>query len=734
MNDERRTGIFGDWRKIAIIFGIALVVRLVYLIAASSGVFFDNPTGDPAFYDLWAKSILNDSLFPDTTFYRAPLYPYFVSILYAISGSSKLFVGIIQIILGSMSCALVYLIARRFTSEKASLAAGIIASLYGVFIYLDTELVPNTLAAFLFLSGIFILTLTRQESPLRPYLLSGILIGLASTAQPSMIVFGFVALFWFVFGFKGRASRKLSRWGMMLAGMALAIMPVTLHNAFRSGDFILISSNLGTSFLAGNNIKSDGKSAQLPGQSAEVMWDYDAAKNLAESISGEELSPAGVSAFYLKQAWTFIEASPKEAFGLIAKRKYMAMNGYEISSDRPFYFQSKSSWLLSTLTWDRIISFPMGLLIPLFVIGIISTLSSWKKQSLLYCFFVSAFIWPAMFYVNIQTRAPMAFPIIIFASVGLFAVIRFIKEKEFPRLATAIVVGLIVLFVSNYDFVDVKERPDRAYLQIGLMYWNKGDLTEAEKAFQAGLTINPDSPLLLNNLGNIYYKKRIYPEAEKKYRRALLLDEYYMDARKNLIRLYERGEREDMLPRSYLEFLDHFPNSEWGLFRMAEYYVERLQNDSALVYYAKLLALNPDNPDARFATASIYAKTGRPDEARQIYEEMLQIYPEEPKLHLNLGLAFLKLGKTIQAEDEFNTALYYDSVNTYAIYNIARMLESRGDTATATSMFLRIMTIDPGFFENSQEILDSLIAGTRYYDQLDQDTIPTDKSAIPEDE
>gem|GEM_PF-3244062 len=734
MNDERRIGIFGDWRKLAIIFGIALVVRLIHLIAASSGVFFDNLTGDPTFYDLWAKSILNDSLFPDTAFYRAPLYPYFVSILYAISGSSRLFVGIIQIILGSMSCALVYLIARRFASDKVSLVAGIIASIYGVFIYLDSELVPNTLTAFLLLGGIFILTLTRQKSPLRPYLLSGILIGLASTAHPSTILFGLMALLWFVLGFKGRVSRRLARWAMLLVGMAIAIMPVTLHNAFRSGDFILISSNLGTDFLAGNNIRSDGKSAKLPGQSSEIMWNYDSAKNLAERISGEELSPAGVSAFYLKQALTFIEASPKEAFGLIVKRKYMTINGYEISSDRPFYFYSKSSWLLSVLTWDRVISFPMGLLIPLFIVGVISTLSRWNKQILLYCFLISAFIWPALFYVNIQTRAPVAFPIIILASIGLFAIIRFIREKEFPRLASAVVVGLIVLFVSNYDLVDVKERPDQAYLQVGLMHWNQGNLAEAEKAFQAGLAINPDSPLLLNNLGNIYYKKRIYPEAEKKYRRALLLDEYYVDARKNLIRLYERGEREDMLLRSYSEFLDYFPNSKWGLFRMADYYVERFQNDSALVYYEKLLSLNPENPDARFATASIYAKTGRADEARRIYEEMLQIYPEEPKLHLNLGLAFLQLGKTIQAEDEFNTALYYDSSNTFAIYNIARMLESRGDTATATSMFLRILTIDPDFYENSQDILDSLIAGTRYYEQSDQDTIPIDTSAIPEDD
>ncbi len=723
MKQEKPLALFGDWRKIAIIFAVALIVRLIHLIAMSSGTAPDALGGDPAFYDSWARSILEGNIFPDTAFYRAPLYPYFVSVLYAISGGSVFFVGLVQMILGSISCVLAYVISRRFFAEKASLVAGLVMSLYGVLIHLDTELLPTTLAIFLLLLGVFVLSVVKRKSPLRPYFIAGLFVGLASLAQTSLILFGLLAIFWLIFGFRTRTSWKLARWGVLLAGMAVVISPVTVHNVLRSGDFILISSDNGINLFAGNNVESDGSTAHLPGQNPAVMYDSKMAQDLAESVAGERLSPAGVSAFFAEQALMFFENFPRKAVGLLAKRSYMLLNGYEISDNLTFYFNTRSSWLLTLLTWDRILSFPMGLIIPLFVVGVILTAGNWRKHVLLYVFVLSAFIWPAVFFVNIQTRAAFVIPVIMIASAGLLGVIRLMMEKKYRRFAQGIAVFLIVLFVSNCDLVELKERGDVTYLKIGSMHWNRGDYVEAEKAFNAGLAVNPDSPQLLNNLGNVYFKRKIYEEAERKYRRALAIDPGFIDARKNLIRSYETRGRIDALYPMYTEFLHYFPNSKWCLYRIADYFVEQLQNDSALVYYERLLSIDPNDPDARFGLASVYTKMGRAEEARTIYEDMLRIYPEEPRLHLNLGLTYLQLGMDLRAEEEFGTVLFYDSSNTFALYNIARMLEARGDTAVATSVFLRIMTIDPDFFENSGAILDSFNSAAKQYDTVNQDSL-----------
>jgi tetratricopeptide (TPR) repeat protein len=501
--------------------------------------------------------------------------------------------------------------------------------------------------------------------------------------------------------------------------MAIAILPVTLHNGYHSGDLILISSNCGISFLAGNNYNSDGKSAIPPGENPEIIRDPEVARQVAERIAGKSLSPAEVSSFYLNQGLHLLEDSPKTAVGLIAKRAIMAANGYEIQTERPFYETTTSSWLLSILTWDRVISFPMGILIPIFIVGLIATFGSWRKLVLFYSFLLSTAAWPLLFYVNVETRAYLAIGIIVFASTGIVKIIKYAREKQLPGFSGALVVAVVFLFVSNYDLIEIKGQPELPYLQRGIAYWDEGNYDAAQEEFLEGLEHNPDSPLLLNNLANVYYKKRIYKEAEKKYRRALMLQPDYLDARKNLVRLYERWEREDMLYHAYSEFLEYFPNSEWGLFRMGEYFVEQLQDDSALVIYEKLVALDPENPDARFALANLYIKKGRADEARVIYEDMMQVYPDDLRIHLNLGLAYVHLGKNLQAEDEFTYVLSEDSTNTFALYNMARLLESRGDSGVATSLFLKILAVDPDFYENSEEIYDSLIAGSGRYQQRD---------------
>ena len=154
--------------------------------------------------------------------------------------------------------------------------------------------------------------------------------------------------------------------------------------------------------FAGNNVQSDGKTARLPGWNPEVMRDQDKARDLAESIAGEKLSPAGMSAFFAGQAWLFVESFPRKAFGIFLKRIYMLLSGYEISEDISFYFGPKYSWLLSVLAWRNAVSFPMGILIPLFAAGVVLTSGNRRKHLLIYVLLLSTVIWPALFFVNIE--------------------------------------------------------------------------------------------------------------------------------------------------------------------------------------------------------------------------------------------------------------------------------------------------------------------------------------------
>jgi len=709
VKDSEKMNLVGDWKKIGIIFGVAFIARLIYLIEIQSAPFIEHLTADPAFYDAWARSILSERLLPNETLYKAPLYPYFLAIAYAISGKSVFFASLVQGIIGSLTCVLVYATARRYFGETAAFITGLAAALYGAFIYTDIELLPNVIAVFLTMSAILVLATIDDGRAARRFLYAGILFGLASLAIPYILTIPIVLLLWIMIRFEKSASWKLARWGLVIAGAFICIIPVTLHNVAHSGDFLLISGDSGIRLFAGNNVQSDGKTPYLPAQDPAITRDFQKAERIAERVSQTQLSPGEVSSFYTDEAWAFISNFPGSFLALTLKRVYFLLNGYEISAERPFYFFGNDSILFRILTWDFLISFPAGLILPLFIGGIIATFNQFRKNSLLYCYVIGAAAFPVLFYVTVESRSVFMLAALPFASVGALKIVEWFKANKNTKLITVGVAVLVMLVISNINFTDFDEDPTGAFTHLGNIYWNAGDFDRAEQIFKNGLEIDPDNPVLNNNLGNVYYKKRIFEESEKKYNRAILADPDYEDARKNRIRLYERWEREEMLLNEFREYLSHFPNSKWGLFRIADYFVKHVENDSALVYYEKLATLFPGDPDAQFGVASLYSKTGQLEKARGIYEEMVQIYPEEPSVHLNLGIVYAQLGKLYLAEEQFEQTLYYDSNSTFALYNLAKVYEQRGDTAQATGVYMNILLKDPDFFEDRDSILRELI-------------------------
>src|SRR5204863_433542 len=78
--------------------------------------FFTVLLGDSRAYDQWAQRIAGGDWIGREVFYQAPLYPYFLAVLYAIAGRHLLLVRTVQAIIGSAACVLLGLAARRLIS------------------------------------------------------------------------------------------------------------------------------------------------------------------------------------------------------------------------------------------------------------------------------------------------------------------------------------------------------------------------------------------------------------------------------------------------------------------------------------------------------------------------------------------------------------------------------------------------------------------------------------------
>src|SRR5687768_1870970 len=145
-----------------LIFAVALTVRLIHIWQIRPSPFFDVLLGDANGYDQWAQQLAGGDWIGSQVFYQAPLYPYFLGVLYSIFGRDLLVVRIVQAVIGSASCVLLGMAGARLFSihptmqsphrgdpgRRVGLIAGLALALWAPAIFFDGLLQKSVLDMF----------------------------------------------------------------------------------------------------------------------------------------------------------------------------------------------------------------------------------------------------------------------------------------------------------------------------------------------------------------------------------------------------------------------------------------------------------------------------------------------------------------------------------------------------------------------------------------------------------
>jgi len=182
------------------VFAVALLVRLIHLWQLQAAPFFDLLVGDSAGYDRWAQEIAAGEWLGRETFYQAPLYPYFLGVLYATLGRDLLVVRAVQALIGAASCALVVAIGARLfsrdsavASAKAGRSVGIVAGLmlafYAPAIFTDALIQKSVLDVFFLCAVLWLLVgLVDDPRPLTRWGWVGVSLGALSLTRENALV------------------------------------------------------------------------------------------------------------------------------------------------------------------------------------------------------------------------------------------------------------------------------------------------------------------------------------------------------------------------------------------------------------------------------------------------------------------------------------------------------------------------------------------------------------------
>lgn len=235
-------------RNLFIVIGVALLVRIVLLLAVSpwnqahyESTFLRSDAG--SYYKLAVNLYANGQyslsdgpdFYPDS--FITPGYPVFLAGIFTVFGQDILIVLLAQLLLGVLTCALTHqtalaLFGKTHAGDIAATAAGLLMALEPIGALYAMITVTETLFLFLFVASVyaFLRGVLRQKGVSLPWLaLSGLLFGAGLLTRPVLQFFALLPMLYILI--KGAGwKNKLSGAAVFGAVMLAAVAPWLVRN------------------------------------------------------------------------------------------------------------------------------------------------------------------------------------------------------------------------------------------------------------------------------------------------------------------------------------------------------------------------------------------------------------------------------------------------------------------------------------------------------------------------
>ncbi|MGZ5435211.1 MAG: ArnT family glycosyltransferase [Pyrinomonadaceae bacterium] len=177
-----------------------------------------------------------------------PGYSILIALVRAVFGSSNAAVQFTQILFDSFAAVLLFLIVLELFSLAPATIAGLFAALSPQLIWNSVLLLPDSLATFPILLGVFLLARSREKPRLATFVMIGALVGLSCWLRANaMLLTVFLAAAVLLLHGKKQWRYSLA----VIAGTLLIVLPLTIRNAIATRHFIPVSLGAGQTLLEG---------------------------------------------------------------------------------------------------------------------------------------------------------------------------------------------------------------------------------------------------------------------------------------------------------------------------------------------------------------------------------------------------------------------------------------------------------------------------------------------------
>ncbi len=617
------------------IFLLALIIRIIHFLLIKNSPLFLNPILDAKQYDDWAGEILDKDWLSRSFDFMSPAYPYFLSVIYFIFGHSIPAVAMMQFLIGSVNCSLIYILVKKVFSisgfeshnkfqkfilsgksiDFIGIVAAAISVCYGISIFYEGLLLKVALINFCNLMLLLLLIQGLEKKSAKHYFFAGLFLGLSAYLRPNILLFVPFMLLWFILSsIPFRIKHLVSFTAWLFFGYLIIFIPFAIRNYTINNEIVLTSGHGGINFYFGNNPESRGIYEAQYFYIPDTKYEHEGFVIEASRRTGQKLTTMQASRYWYGQSFDFIISHPLQWSGLLIKKFFIFWNAYEVPLNGLEYNMCKDYFPLLKAPFIN-----FGIIAPFALLGMILLFNKNEKINLLLFYTFMYLLGAVVYYNSSEYRFPVVLALFIFASYAVCWIVIKVKQKNTGRLAFAMV-GLIpfVILVNNRIFkIDDNSNNGTLYNNIGTIYASAGDYDNAIGHYEKAVNAYPEGIEFRDNLAHALLLNGMPDKAIDEYNKTLeIMKPHLSDAELN-----NTGTTMSQSSLPYVFFISKIR------LKLGEIYIQTKQFEKAKENFIELLKFDPASVYALNDLGIVYFNMHDYDAAKTYFEKALKIKP-----------------------------------------------------------------------------------------------------------
>jgi tetratricopeptide (TPR) repeat protein len=227
--------------------------------------------------------------------------------------------------------------------------------------------------------------------------------------------------------------------------------------------------------------------------------------------------------------------------------------------------------------------------------------------------------------------------------------------------------------------IDSDPKYIKAFVNLGLLLAQHGQVARGEQQLRAAIQIDPGDPGAYTALGMIQGKTGRGGEAVESFRKVVALQPESADAHLNLgIALVDQYDRAGGF-KEFQHAAGLAPQSPAVHYNLGRFFFETAKYEDARKELEEAVRLDPKYAPALYFLALAAKQDNDLARSTELFEKLLALQPENPDAQFLLGQNLDHQGNISEAMAHWKLALQADPNYSQALYNLARALKKAND-------------------------------------------------------